>query len=300
MHTFLFAAAQPQDSLKMEVVEKIRTLSAMSPAELLHTVGEDLIQFALKILAAIALYLIGIWLIRRIRNLLRSLFARKKVEPTLATFLLSATNISLTVLLVVIVVGVLGVNTSSLAALLAAGGVAIGMALSGTLQNFAGGIMILFFKPFKVGDFIDANGYTGTVQSINITATRMTTGDNKLVVIPNGALSNGNILNYSATGIRRVEWKISIEYGDDVDVAKKVLLEMLAGDSRVLSEPAAPTVVLDALADSAIIVMGRAWTRVEDFWSLYWEINEKIYKQFPEAGLHFPYPKLDVNLTKGA
>ena len=196
-------------------------------------VGETMLQFGLKVLAALLLYIIGIWLIGLLKRGLKRVFERKKTEPTLASFISSFVSITLTILLVVISVGTLGVNTTSLAALLAAGGMAIGMALSGTVQNFAGGLMLLAFKPFKAGDFIDAQGHSGKVIEVNITATKILTPDNRVVILPNGALSNGTINNFSGRPLRRVEWLVSVSYGVDAAKCKEALIHVYCKRKRI-------------------------------------------------------------------
>ncbi|HIZ85881.1 MAG TPA: mechanosensitive ion channel [Candidatus Coprenecus stercoravium] len=286
----------PSDTLAVEISETITKLSSMSGHEILTSVSETVIKWGLKVLAAILLYLLGAWIIRRIRKMLRNIFQKRKIEPSLATFTVSFVNISLTVLLFVVVVSILGVPTSTFAALLAAGGLAVGMALSGTLQNFAGGVMLLLFKPFKVGDYIEANGFGGTVDAINITSTQIHTVDNKIVHLPNGSVANSNILNYSTSDIRRVDWNISVSYGDDAEKGIALLKEYLSKDPRVLSTPEEPFAALSQLGDSAIVLTARAWTKNSDYWSLYFDINKLIYDDFPKKGMTFPYPQLDVHV----
>ena len=224
---------------------------------------------------------------------------KRKVEASLMTFILSFTNITLTIILIIIVIGALGIDTTSLVALIAGSGLAIGMAMSGTLQNFAGGIMILLFKPFKVGDYIQAQGYDGTVTSIEITNTKITTPDNKKIILPNGSIINGVINNFSTTGTRRCEWKVSISYGDDVAVAKEEILKIINSNPLVISEPAAPMVALETLGESALVITARAWVNSNDYWTLFYNINEEIYNKLPKAGIRFPYPQMDINIKKG-
>ena len=188
-------------------------------------------------------------------------------------------------------------DTAMIIAVASAATLAIGMALSGTLQNFAGGVMILLFKPYKVGDFIEAQGYSGTVKEIQIFNTILNTPDNKTIIIPNGGLSTGSLNNYSKEGRRRVDWKIGIAYGDDFDTARKAILELLAADKRVFDEPA-PFVALSSLADSAIEITVRVWTASENYWGVFFDFNEQVYKQFDKYGLHFPYPQVDVHMIQ--
>lgn len=291
----------PADSLDLKgsaekFVEKVTT----TPADvLLKELGNDALQFGLKVLAALAIYFIGAWVIKRIKKLLGNIFERRKTDKAIASFTMSLVSISLTIILIILTVGTLGVNTTSLAAILAAGGMAIGMALSGTVQNFAGGIMLLVFKPFKAGDFIEAQGFSGTVSEVNIVSTKLTTTDNRVIVLPNGSLSSGTINNISQNPIRRLEWKIGVEYGSDIDVARKVILEILNKDSRVLhgkDTPDEPYIRLSALLDSSVEIQARCWVRTNDYWDLLWEVNELIYKELPKNGIDFPFPQLDVHL----
>lgn len=280
----------------LSLQEELQKLSSMPVEDMMNALIDDLVKFGLRVLAALAIYIVGAWIIKKLNKAIRRILEKKKVDPSLSTFLNSFISISLTILLIVITIGALGINTSSFAALLAAAGVAAGMALSGTLQNFAGGIMILFFKPFKVGDFIDAQSCSGTVQSIQITSTHILTSDNKKIIIPNGSLINGVIDNYSSTGTRRCEWKIGISYGDDMDMARKTILEILENDSRVLKTPEAPYVVLSSLDSSAVTISARAWVSSADYWNLYFSINELIYKELPKTGVSFPFPQMDITI----
>ena len=291
----------PADSLDLKgsaekFVEKVTT----TPADvLLKELGSDVLQFGLKVLAALAIYFIGAWVIKRIKKLLGNIFERRKTDKAIASFTMSLVSISLTILLIILTVGTLGVNTTSLAAILAAGGMAIGMALSGTVQNFAGGIMLLVFKPFKAGDFIEAQGFSGTVSEVNIVSTKLTTTDNRVIVLPNGSLSSGTINNISQNPIRRLEWKIGVEYGSNIDQARKVILGILNADARVLhgkDAPDEPHVKLSGLLDSSVEIQARCWVRTDDYWNLLWEINELIYKELPKNGIDFPFPQLDVHL----
>ena len=291
----------PADSLDLKgsaekFVEKVTT----TPADvLLKELGSDALQFGLKVLAALAIYFIGAWVIKRIKKLLGNIFERRKTDKAIASFTMSLVSISLTILLIILTVGTLGVNTTSLAAILAAGGMAIGMALSGTVQNFAGGIMLLVFKPFKAGDFIEAQGFSGTVSEVNIVSTKLTTTDNRVIVLPNGSLSSGTINNISQNPIRRLEWKIGVEYGSNIDQARKVILGILNADARVLhgkDAPDEPNVKLSGLLDSSVEIQARCWVRTDDYWDLRWEINELIYNELPKNGIDFPFPQLDVHL----
>lgn len=222
------------DSLKQVQAEALELLKT-DPNAFWQSFTDSAIQFGLKLLAALAIYLIGAWLISRVKKMLERVFKRKQTERTLASFITSLVSISLTVLLIIVTVSTLGVNTTSLAALLAAGGMAIGMALSGTVQNFAGGIMLLAFKPFKAGDFIEACGHKGTVMEVNIVNTKILTIDNRVVILPNGTLSNGTIDNYSAQSLRRVDLEVSVSYGSDAEQCEAAIRELLATEKRILT-----------------------------------------------------------------
>lgn len=258
---------------------------------------EYILQFGKNVVMAIVVYFIGRWIFNRLSNIAIAIMLKRDVDLSLRTFLTSLINIVTTLLLIVIVVGILGVDTASFIAVFASAGVAIGMALSGTLQNFAGGVMILLFKPFKVGDVIEAQGYTGAVKEIQIFNTLLTTPDNQVIIIPNGGLSTGTMKNISKEAIRRVDWSVGIAYGDDYDHAKSVLQKMLANDSRVLKDPAA-FIALSQLGDSAVVLTVRAWVNTGDYWSVYFDMNERIYKEFAKEGLNIPYPQMDVHVKQ--
>ena len=294
-----------------------------NPQEFWQTVGDTMLQFGLKVLAALLLYVIGIWLISMLKRGLKHMFERRKTEPTLASFISSFVSISLTILLVVISIGTLGVNTTSLAALLAAGGMAIGMALSGTVQNFAGGLMLLAFKPFKAGDFIEAQGTSGKVIEVNITATKILTTDNRVVILPNGALSNGVIHNFNGRPLRRVEWLVSVSYGVDAAACKEAILAIVNSEEKVLQADTdvqalynelqisayqlstvnyrmdaipAPFVALKSLNENDITFVVRAWVRAADYWDVFFALQERFYTELPPQGFTFAYPHVDVTM----
>lgn len=257
--------------------------------------GIDLgVEAGKSIIIAIIIYFVGKGLISLINRMLVGMMVRKNIDPAIQSFTKSLVNILLMVLLVISVVSALGVNTTSFAALLASAGVAVGMALSGNLQNLAGGIVILLFRPFRVGDYIEAQGTGGTVTEIQIFHTILTTADNKKIYLPNGALSSGNITNYSKEPLRRVDFTVGVEYGEDIDKVRKALSDILSMDERVLQEPA-PVIVLGNLADSSVNMSVRVWVKSENYWSVYFETNEKIYNEFNRLGINFPYPQLTIH-----
>ena len=257
--------------------------------------GIDLgVEAGKSIIIAIIIYFVGKGLISLINRMLVGMMERKNIDPAIQSFTKSLVNILLMVLLAISVVSALGVNTTSFAALLASAGVAVGMALSGNLQNLAGGIVILLFRPFRVGDYIEAQGTGGTVTEIQIFHTILTTADNKKIYLPNGALSSGNITNYSKEPLRRVDFTVGVEYGEDIDKVRKALSDILSMDERVLQEPA-PVIVLGSLADSSVNMSVRVWVKSENYWSVYFETNEKIYNEFNRLGINFPYPQLTIH-----
>ena len=282
------------DSAKVALTNIAQEI-ASDPNKFIQDLIHDAISFGLKVLAAIVVYAVGVWLIRRVKALLRRIFERKHTEKTLSTFITSLVSITLTVLLVIITIGTLGVNTTSIAALLAAGGMAIGMALSGTVQNFAGGIMILLFKPFKAGDYITALGYSGIVSEVNIVSTRLRTFDNRTIILPNGALSNGNIDNYFEHSVNRLEWKVDLDYSTDNEAAKAAMYEILKSSTPGASNP---FVALNSMKDSCVEYVMKAWVKVEDYWDVMYDINEAIFTELPKKGLQFPFPQMDVHIRK--
>ncbi len=352
------------DVLKKEE-EFFASFKGLSLDRILDKLCNTLVDFGFKLMVAIVVFYIGRFIIRKLYSFTRRVMERRGTDPSLCTFLLSLLKITLYFILVVTVIGILGLETSSFLALFASAGVAIGMALSGTLQNFAGGVLILLLKPYRVGDFIEAQGYSGTVKAIQIFNTVINTLDNKAIVIPNGGLSTGTINNYSMEDYRRVEWTVSLSYDTDYDQAKAAILSMLADDPRVvrqyieddrmerlqavqvaeqeqardeeqlLADEAAevkkeswwrrhirrhrrlaakvqeriappvevekkdctPFVGLGEMADSSINITVRAWTPSATYWPLFFEMNERFYKELPSRGFAFPFPQLDVHIN---
>lgn len=345
--------------------EEIAKWKALSFDELMNKLVESMVQFAIDLTVAIIVFYIGKFIINRIHNLIAIILIKRKADRSLTTFLLSLIRMVLYFVLVIICVGILGIETSSFLALFASAGVAIGMAMSGTLQNFAGGVLILLLKPYKIGDYIEAQGYGGTVKEIQIFHTRIVTPDNKSIILPNGGLSTSSINNWSKEDYRRVSWDIAISYGDDVEKMRAAVLEMFAADDRIVEkyveddrvkhnepedgipddvddEPEAddkprgffgrlfhhnrkvknaidewrerkkeqlktmlpradrsPAIILEELADSAVKVTIRAWVRSENYWTVYYDYNERFYNELPKrAGINFPFPQVDVHITK--
>ena len=248
-----------------------------------------------RLIGALLTLFLGLWLVGVVSNVVKRMLAKSKVDPSLVSFLVSLASILLKILVYITALGVLGVQMTSFIALLGAAGLAIGLALSGTLQNFAGGVMILFFKYFKVGDYIEAQGHSGTVREIQIFVTVLATPDNKTIIIPNGPLATESLINYSAEPTRRVDWTFGIAYGDDVDSAYAVIRSLIAQDDRILSDPE-PFMAVSALADSSVNIVVRAWVNTENYWPVHFRMNEQVYKAFANAGLTIPFPQRDVHV----
>ncbi len=369
------APAQIPDSIP-SVKQEVAMLKSMPLDDLLDKFISSVTTFAINLAIAIVVFYAGKFVIKKLYNLLSVILHRRNVDRSLTTFVLSMVKMLLFFILIVTVIGILGIETSSFIALFASAGVAIGMALSGTLQNFAGGVLILLLKPYKVGDYIEAQGFAGTVKEIQIFHTIITTYDNKAIIIPNGGLSTGSVNNWSREDYRRVDWSVGISYGNNVEDARKRILELLEADPRVVKRyieedrlqrageqerrrraamgegdnmaderrprqqnaesipvpelpwyrrmfmsrkkkaeqkesdrvirlrrrvprvERRPVVVVDQLADSAVVLKVRAWTRTEFYWDVYYQVNEQIYNELPKAGISFPFPQMDVHLSR--
>ena len=256
------------------------------------------VDFCFRLIAAIAILSVGMWIAKRITKSIKFAMEKRALEPSLISFTSSFVNILLRIFVIIIVLTTVGVQMTSIVAVLGAGALAVGMALSGTLQNFAGGIIILFLKPFKVGDVIQtASGRSGTVKKIMIFTTELHTFDNQVVFIPNGPLANGEIINLSDRAARRAEIKIAISYGDDVDVARRAILAVLAKDKRIAKSPE-PSVFVSDLGDSAVVLTVWFWTKYADWFASMGDIREALYKELPRKKIHFPFPQIDVHVKK--
>lgn len=345
--------------------EELQMLKSLPVDELLDRMANGLVSLAINLALAALVFYIGRFIINKIYRVMSGIMLHRKVDASLSTFVLSLVRMLLYFILIVTVIGILGIETSSFIAIFASAGVAIGMALSGTLQNFAGGVLILLLKPYKVGDYIEAQGYAGTVREIQIFHTIISTPDNKQIIIPNGGLSTGSVNNYSRADYRRVDWSVGISYGDSVDAARNAILEILNSDDRVvkgtieddrdrriaerqasemidldgdgipdvLPEPrrswfyrlfhrskvntkiqswqeaqaekvrkllpktdGTAKVFVENLGDSAVVLKVRAWTRNQDYWDVFFTVNERIYNELPRYGINFPFPQMDVHL----
>ena len=343
LHPDSIAALTPE-----KLVDKFKYLDLGS---LVTSLSSQLVSLALRILAAILIFYLGKFIINKIYSVARAVMVRKDFDRSLTSFLLSFIKITLLFLLIITVIGVLGIETSSFIAIFASAGVAIGMALSGTLQNFAGGVLILLLKPYKVGDFIEFGELKGTVREIQIFNTVINTYNNDRIVIPNGGLATSSLKNFSAEPYHRVEWRVGISYGDNVDTARKVALDILAADPRIVHTDAdvketeqviedvpdeedapqpwwqrlfhwhrrraeerreneqarlaalipkpnySPSVNVESLDDSQVTLIVRAWTEIANYWNVLYDVNEQIYKQFPQHGIRFPFPQMDVHVN---
>ena len=263
----------------------------------IQAVTQMALDFGLKLLAAVLVLVGGMWIAKRLANSFKKVLARRNLEASLVSFLSSFVNIILRIFVIIISLATVGVQMTSIVAVLGAASLAIGMALSGTMQNFAGGIIIMFLKPFKVGDVVEIGGKVGTVKKIMIFTTEIHTFDKQVVLQPNGSIANGQIINLSDQDTRRAELKIAISYGDNVDIARKAILEILAADKRVLKKPESSVFVSD-LGDNAVILTVWYWTRFIDNAPSRGDMLEQIYKQLPKKRIHFPFPQLDVHIQK--
>ncbi len=294
----LLATAEVADSTVISKITNLaESVSNMPTKELTMWVASGAANIVGKIVAAIVFYYICNWIIKRLVKIVGKTMEKRSVDVSLTKFTLSMMSISLNLIILLTTIGILGINTSSFLAIFASAGLAVGMALSGTLQKFAGGVLILFLKPFKVGDFIEAQGFAGSVKEISLFSTLLNTLDNKMVIIPNGSLSTSPINNYSKETTRRVEWCFGVAYGTDFDRAKSVIEDELKKHELVLQEEGL-FIVLSALADSSVNITVKVWCKSANYAPLLFDINEKIYKRFNAEGIEFPFPQMDVHLSK--
>lgn len=260
-------------------------------------IDTTLIPWGINILTAIAIFIVGRWAAKLVIKIARNLLEKTHMDSMLIDFVLSIANALLLLFIIIAALSQLGVDTTSLVALIGAAGLAIGLALQNSLSNFASGVMLIIFKPFKSGDFVNAGGEMGVVESIGIFTTTMRSGDNKEMIIPNGAIYSGTITNFSARDTRRVDMVFSIGYDDDIRQAKALLEKIINEDERVLQDPA-PVVALSELADSSVNFIVRPWVNSEDYWNVLWETNEKVKLEFDAAGIAIPYPQMDIHINQ--
>ena len=292
-------AAAAADSLanKVSIDAAMSSISALTVEEIVKYVTSAGLTIGATIIKVALIWIIGRWLSKRLVTLVKKLMVKKNTDASIQTFLVSLIDIVALIVLLIIIISVVGIDTSSFIALFASAGVAIGMALSGTLQNFAGGVMVLLFRPYKVGDYIEAQGQAGTVKEIQIFNTLLQTPDNRIIIVPNGPLSTGIINNYSREATRRVDFSFSISYGDDYELAKKVLMEIIEKDARILKTPE-PFIELGKMNSSSIDITVRVWCNAADYWGIFFDMNKSVYSTFPAKGLNFPYNTITVNMPK--
>lgn len=273
--------------------------------ETYSVLGQWALGFCKNLIVAIIVYFVGAWLIKWVHKLVLKMLERSKVDATLYTFLTSIVSVVLWFTLIIVIISILGIETSSFIALFASAGVAVGMALSGTLQNFAGGVMILLFKPFKVGDYIEAQGYAGTVKEIQIFNTILRTNDAQTIILPNGGLSTGTMKNYSKEPYRRVDLDFQFAYGTDLEQVKQAIQEIQQRNPLIMQGPvadspvvAAPWIGLTRLGESGVVVNTRTWCKGTDYWTVYFYMNETVYQELKSRGFMFPFNRMDVNILK--
>ena len=256
-----------------------------------------LTQFGKNVIVALIAYFVGRFIIKWVIKALRTITQKRHVEASLTSFLNSLVSISLNLLLAIIIIGILGIDTSSLLAVFASAGIAVGMALSGTLQNFAGGVLILILKPYKVGDYIEAQGFGGTVKEIQIFSTVLTTPDNQTIIIPNGPLATGSLKNSTKAEMRRIDIDVEVAYGTDTDQVRNVLTKMIADDERIVKTgPQAPFIPMTAMSTSSIVFQMRLWAAAKDYWPVKFETTEKVYRELMAEGIEIPFPQMDVHI----
>lgn len=262
---------------------------------LIAKIWELLTIYGLKVIAAVVVFIVGRWIAKGLTKFAENVMNKRQIDPTIVSFASNMTYIALLVFVVLAALGQLGIQTTSFIAVIGAAGLAIGLALQGSLANFAAGFLMIIFRPFKVGDYIEGAGVGGTVEVIQIFTTQLKTPDNKTVIIPNAALTAGNITNYSAKGTRRVDLVFGIGYGDDIDHAKKVIMDVLAKEERILKDPATTIGVVE-LADSSVNFAVRPWVKADDYWNVYFNLTENIKKSFDVQGISIPFPQRDVHM----
>lgn len=265
--------------------------------KILMKIQELFAVFGLKVIAAIVIIVLGRWAAKLIRNITQKIMKKSKIDATLISFVGNLLYVILLIFVILAALGQLGIQTTSLIAIIGAAGLAIGLALQGSLANFAAGILMIIFRPFKVGDFIEGAGVSGIVEEIQIFTTKLKTLDNKMIIIPNAKLTDDNILNYSAKEIRRIDLIFGVSYSDDIDKVRRVILEVLSKDERILQDPG-PTVGVIELADSSVNFAVKPWVKTPDYWNVYFDVTENVKKAFDAQNICIPFPQQDVHLYK--
>ncbi len=267
----------------------------MDISNLLAKVYELLIVYGLKVVAAIVIFIVGKWVAKAVANFIKRMMTKSHTDETLVKFVGSLGYIALLAFVIIAALNQLGIQTTSFIAILGAAGLAIGLALQGSLGNFAAGVLMIIFKPFKVGHYIEGAGVAGTVEEVQIFSTQLKTPDNKTIIVPNSKIMGDNITNYTMKATRRVDFVFGIGYGDDIDKARQVIERIIDQDERVLKDPA-PMVAVSELADSSVNFTVRAWTNGGDYWPFYYDTTEKVKKQFDAEGISIPFPQRDVHV----
>lgn len=276
----------------------LQTAAAAAPTAqptMIDKVVDGLAQYSMQILAAIVILVVGLWLAKKIKAVFVSALNKKEVDPTLIGFFSSTLHGGLVLFIVIAAIGKLGVQTTSFVAVIGAAGLAVGLALQGSLSNFASGVLLILFKPFKVGDFIKAGGEAGVVVEVGILTTEMKTPDNIKIILPNSAIMGGSITNVSAHPTRRVDMVVGVSYGDDLNKAKQIMEDLLAADERVLKDPA-PTVAVSNLGDSSVDFVVRPWVNSADYWAVKFDFTQAVKEKFDAEGVSIPFPQRDVHL----
>lgn len=287
----------PDSVQKARFEQAVKDLANLDVKVIWQEMLEWVIWTGLKVCISLVIFYIGRWILTRLINIVDGFLTRKGIDASLHSFGKTATKVVGYIIIFIIIFSILGFESSSVLAVFASMGLAIGMALSGTLQNFAGGILILVLRPYRIGDYIEAQGVSGTVANIGLFSTMIHTADKKTIYIPNNSISTSIINNYSTSTTRRCSWKVSVAYGDNYDTIREAMLEIITRDGRALADPA-PYIRIDALADSAVVIEARAWVKNADYWGLYDDVTEAFYKELPQHGANFPFPQLDVHITK--
>ena len=264
---------------------------------ILPKIYELLTVYGIKVIAALVIFIIGRWVAKGLRKFIRKLMTRSNVDETLISFVVNLIYVAMLAFVIIAALNQLGIQTASFIAILGAAGLAVGLALQGSLSNFAAGVLMIIFRPFQVGDLVEGAGVTGTVEEIQIFTTQLKTPDNKTIIIPNSNMTADNIINYSAKGTRRVDMVFGIGYEDDIDKARQIILDILAQDERVLKDPE-PAVLMSELADSSVNFATRAWADSGDYWGVFFDTTEQVKKRFDAEGISIPYPQQDVHLYK--
>lgn len=287
----------PDSVQKARFEQAVKELANLDVKVIWQDMMEWIIWTGIKVCISLVIFYVGRWILTRLINIVDAFLTRRNIDASLHSFGKTATKVIGYIVIFIVIFNVLGFESSSVLAVFASMGLAVGMALSGTLQNFAGGILILVLRPYRIGDYIEAQGVSGTVVDIRLFTTMIHTADKKTIYIPNNSISTSIINNFSTSKTRRCSWKVSVSYGDNYDEIRTAMLDIITRDGRALTDPA-PYVRIDALADSAVVIEARAWVNNADFWGLYDDVTEAFYKELPKHGSNFPFPQLDVHLTK--